>query len=129
MTTKEKFMTLVSPANEETMQEMHFWQANKTWLRKSKRIAVKVLLALKEQGMSQKELAEKMEVSPQYVSKLLKGNENLTLETLTKLEDILNLQLLVGTTNRKIDDVLLFTALSAPRYRNPESSSGKYNHI
>ncbi|MDR0834939.1 MAG: helix-turn-helix transcriptional regulator [Candidatus Symbiothrix sp.] len=104
MTTKEKFMTLVSPANEETMREMHFRQENKTWLRKSKRIALKVLLALREQGINQKELAEKMQVSPQYISKLLKGNENLTLETLTKLEDILNLKLLADTTNRKTTD-------------------------
>ena len=34
-----------------------------------------------------------MECSPQYVSKLLKGSENLTLDTISKLEECLDLDL------------------------------------
>ena len=48
---------------------------------------------LEELKMSQKELAEKMKCSPQYVSKLLKGSENLTLDTISKLEECLDLNL------------------------------------
>jgi transcriptional regulator with XRE-family HTH domain len=33
-------------------------------------------------------------VSPQYVSKILKGSENMTLETIAKLEDALGVNLI-----------------------------------
>jgi transcriptional regulator with XRE-family HTH domain len=44
--------------------------------------------------MSQKELAERIGVSPQQVSKIVKGNENLTLETISKLEAALGVPLI-----------------------------------
>lgn len=66
---------------------------NRRWLRYSGYIALKVKNRLEELNMSQKELAEKMNCSPQYVSKLLKGSENLTLDTISKLEECLDLDL------------------------------------
>lgn len=63
------------------------------WLKKSAMIAVKVLSRLHELGMSQKQLAEVLRVSPQYVSKIVKGQQNLTLETISKLERILGMEL------------------------------------
>lgn len=66
---------------------------NRRWLRYSGFIALTVMHRLEELKMSQKELAEKMKCSPQYVSKLLKGSENLTLDTLSKLEECLDLDL------------------------------------
>ena len=46
---------------------------------------------MKELGLTQTQLAAQMGCSQQYVSKLLKGSENLTLETIAKLEEILDL--------------------------------------
>lgn len=66
---------------------------NRRWLRYSGYIAMTVMNRLEDLHMSQKELAEKMNCSPQYVSKLLKGSENLTLDTISKLEECLNLDL------------------------------------
>ena len=63
------------------------------WIRYSRFIAVAVLDKMEEMGLSQKELSERMGCSPQYVNKLVKGSENLTLETIAKLEDILDLDL------------------------------------
>jgi ribosome-binding protein aMBF1 (putative translation factor) len=68
--------------------------SNRSWLRTSQRIAVHVLVALEIKQMSQKSLAELMEVSPQYISKLLKGSENLSLETISKLEAALDTRLI-----------------------------------
>ena len=51
-------------------------------------------MALEEQALSQRQLAECMGCSPQYVSRLLKGEENLSLETICKLENALNLSIL-----------------------------------
>jgi transcriptional regulator with XRE-family HTH domain len=52
------------------------------------------LKRLDEINMTQKELAFLLKVSPQQVSKWVKGNENLTLETISKLEVALNIDLL-----------------------------------
>ncbi len=101
MTRKEKFLTLVSPANDETLQAIQFRRENSLWLRESGRIAVKVLLALKKQGLSQKDLSNQMSVSPQYINKLVKGRENLTLETIVKLQDILQIEILVSSVKKE----------------------------
>ena len=76
------------------------WRENAQWRRKNRRwlrysgfIALTVMNRLDQIGLSQKELAERMHCSPQYISKLLKGSENLTLETISKLEESLDLDL------------------------------------
>ena len=51
-------------------------------------------MSLENLNMSQKQLAELVGCSPQYVSRLLKGEENLTLETLCKLERALNVPIM-----------------------------------
>ena len=50
-------------------------------LRESQNIAIKVLRKLDELAWSQKELAREMGVSPQQISKIVSGKENLTIET------------------------------------------------
>ena len=68
--------------------------ANKSWLRYSQQIAMMMLDRMEELHMSQKQLSEMMGCSQQYVSKVLKGQENLSLETLSKIERCLNLQII-----------------------------------
>jgi len=95
-TNKEKFLNLVSEEDTQTM-EMNKWRiSNRKWLRASQDIAFMVLEKLDELGWTQKKLAEKMEVSPQQVNKIVKGSENLTLETIVKLQNVLNLPLLAS---------------------------------
>lgn len=67
---------------------------NHKWLRYSGFIALAVIRRLKELNLTKKELAEKMNCTPQYISKLVKGSENLTLETISKLEESLELDLI-----------------------------------
>ena len=45
-------------------------------------------------GLTQKALAERMNCTQQYVSKILKGKENMSLDTLSKLEDALGINLI-----------------------------------
>lgn len=90
-TNREKFNKLVTSINTEIFKEVDNRISNRDWLRRSNRIAAKVLVTLKEQKMTQKDLAVKMNVTPQYINKLVKGGENLTIETITKLEKILNI--------------------------------------
>ncbi len=67
---------------------------NKAWLRHSQHIAMMMLDKMDELGMTQKQLSELMGCSQQYVSKVLKGQENLSLETLAKIEHCLQISIL-----------------------------------
>jgi len=69
-------------------------QENHEWLSLSFAIGVSVLRALRERKMTQKDLAEDLKCSPQYVNKIVKGSENLTLETICKLEKALSIKLI-----------------------------------
>jgi len=71
----------------------NYRQANSAWLHKSALIALRILRVLREKGISQKDLATMLDVSPQYVSRTLKGRENLSLETICRIEDVLEIAL------------------------------------
>ncbi|MBP5573352.1 MAG: helix-turn-helix transcriptional regulator [Bacteroidales bacterium] len=68
---------------------------NKAWLWHSKHIAVKLLMYMKQEQLTQSAMAERLGCTQQFVSKILKGTENLSLETLTKLEQAMGIQLIV----------------------------------
>ena len=77
------------------LQNAKFRIENKKWLSYSSNIALRVLAALEEsEEMTQKSLAEKVGVSPQYINKVLKGQENLSLQTIAKLSEALNMELI-----------------------------------
>ena len=83
------------PSTPSRWRENAEWRiANKSWLRYSQQIAMMMLDRMEELHMSQKQLAELMGCSQQHVSKVLKGQENLSLETLSKIERCLNLQII-----------------------------------
>jgi transcriptional regulator with XRE-family HTH domain len=100
-TNREKFNKIATSTNTELLEEIAYRNANREWLRRSNRIAAKVLMALKEQKMTQKDLAEKMSVTPQYINKIVKGGENLTIETITKLENILGIAIFADSIRDK----------------------------
>ena len=77
------------------LQNAKFRIENKKWLSYSSNIALRVLAALEEsEQMTQKALAETIGVSPQYINKVLKGQENLSLQTIAKLSEALNIELI-----------------------------------
>lgn len=67
-------------------EEAEWRQANKAWLRHSQHIAVMVLAFMKNENLTQTAMAERLNCTQQYVSKILHGTENMSLETITKLE-------------------------------------------
>lgn len=95
METIEKLNALKSSTPSEWREKAQWRRENREWLKKSREIALAVLNAITNNpAMTQKELARQMGVSPQYVSKILKGEENLSLQTITKLESILGMELI-----------------------------------
>lgn len=88
------FEKLVSQEKSGWLEKAKWRQENQAWLEKSALIALKILRAISDQGSSQRKLADKMEVSAQYINKIVKGSENLSLETISKLEMALGIQLI-----------------------------------
>lgn len=93
-TNRDRFDEITDIVESDTLQKIKERNNNRYWLRESRRISAKVLVGLKEKNMTQKDLAEKMEVTPQYINKIVKGGENLTLRTIVKLQDILDIEIL-----------------------------------
>lgn len=96
----DNFLNLVSDESSGWLAKAQWREDNKQWLDRSAKIAIKILSILrnnrKENRLpnSQKDLAEMMGVSPQQVNKMVKGTENLTLETISKIEKALGVQLM-----------------------------------
>ena len=94
MTLKEKLDKITSPNKSNWVQEAMEKQANIGARTNARKVAIRVLVILDERGMSQAELAEKMGVSRQQVTKIVKGQENFTFETIDKLEKALGVTLI-----------------------------------
>ena len=62
-TNREKFNKIATSTDTKLLEEIAYRNANRDWLRRSNRIAAKILMALKEQKMTQKDLAEEMNVT------------------------------------------------------------------
>jgi transcriptional regulator with XRE-family HTH domain len=103
MTNKEKFLALVSDEKTDAVKRNTERIKNRAMLRESQQIAIKVLMKLDDKGWSQKDLAREMGVSPQQISKIVSGKENLTIETQIKLQNILNIPVLASFYENKPD--------------------------
>lgn len=92
--TSEYLESHQSETSSKWREEAEWRRENKTWLIYSKRIAVMLLSYMKREHLTQSAMAERMVCTQQYVSKILKGTENLSLETLTKLEQAMGERLI-----------------------------------
>ncbi len=95
---KQKTLEFLTNNQSETQsmwrEEAQWRRDNWSWLRHSQKIAVRVLLRMKQLGLTQTALAERMNCTQQYISKILKGKENMSLDTLSKLESALGITLI-----------------------------------
>ena len=97
-TLKQKLNKIVSNEKSNWEEKAEWRKTNKNWLLKSAAISLKVSNTLKEKNMTQAELAQKLGSSAQHVSKIIKGQENLTLETISKIEMCLAIELITVPT-------------------------------
>lgn len=70
------------------------WKTKTQWIKNSQKVALELLEILDQRGLSQKMFAEKLQVSPQQVSKWLSGKENFTFETIGNFEHTLQVKLI-----------------------------------
>lgn len=80
--------------NSNWFEKSDFRIDNKVWIKYSQKIAFKILIALREQNLSKNDIADKLGVSLHEVNNYVKGNENFTLQTISKLENALNINLI-----------------------------------
>ena len=64
------------------------------WLQYSRKIAIKVALAMQSQNISSQDLAQRIKRPVSYVSKLLNGEINFSLDEICELENALNIAIL-----------------------------------
>ncbi len=100
-TKKDNFLDIVSNEVVDILDKNSERIRNREMLRESQSIAIKVITKLDELRWSQKDLAKKMDVSPQQISKIVSGKENLTIETQIKLQNILNIPILASYYENK----------------------------
>lgn len=86
-----------SPTPSRWREDAQWRRDNEYWLKYSRYITLQVLRAMDEQSVTQTELARRMGCTQQYVSNLLKGSSNMTLETIARLELTLDIDLVRST--------------------------------
>lgn len=73
------------------VEEATWRKENASWLRWSRQLAVILIGYMQDNGLKRADLALKLNVSPQYVSKLLSGTENLSFKSIANIEDKLGI--------------------------------------
>jgi len=110
---KEKIRKHVSEEPSSWIEQADKYEVDKDWLDKSALIALKILRTIRSQSITQKELAESIGVTPQYINKVVKGRENLTLETICKIERSLGISL-ISVPAYEISQVIVDSFLPTP---------------
>ena len=95
MNTIEERLRRHAPTTPSRWREKAEWRKeNKSWLRYSQLIAIRMLEQMDAENLTQKDLARRMGCDQTLVAKILKGQENLSIETICRIEDALSLELL-----------------------------------
>ncbi|HVU94844.1 MAG TPA: helix-turn-helix transcriptional regulator [Puia sp.] len=95
MSKQRSRMQELAKGNESGWHEDAIFRRTNKWLSYSSEIALRILAAIEDKkDFSQSRLAELLNVSPQQVSKIVKGKENLTLETIYNISKALDVSLI-----------------------------------
>jgi len=113
MSKATEFLNNNQSATPSKWREAAEWRRkNEKWLKYARVITMKTMQAMDKQSVTQSILAKRMGCSQQYVSNLLKGSSNMTLETISRIETALNIDLIGSALSSLVDG-----------YNSAESSS------
>jgi predicted XRE-type DNA-binding protein len=76
------------------IEEARDRRANSEEIRLRQKIALNILRTIRQLNISQKRLAEMLQVSPQQVNKWVKGTENFAIGTIFKIQTVLDIKLI-----------------------------------
>ncbi len=95
MSKATEFLNNNQSATPSKWREAAEWRRkNEKWLKYARVITMKTMQAMDKQSVTQSILAKRMGCSQQYVSNLLKGSSNMTLETIARIETALDIDLI-----------------------------------
>ncbi len=104
MSKATEFLNNNQSATPSKWREAAEWRRkNEKWLKYARVITMKTMQAMDKQSVTQSLLAERMGCSQQYVSNLLKGSSNMTLETISRIETALNIDLIESALGGLVD--------------------------
>lgn len=72
-------------------------QENEVWLKWSRKIAMKIVDYMQENELSRSDIAAKLGVSPQYVSRILSGKTNFSFKSIAEIERKLGISCMEAT--------------------------------
>lgn len=125
----KKLQAVAKPESAKEVQEAKYREINSVWLEKSALIALTLERILRVKGISKKELAKMIDVTPAQISKILSGKENLGLKTICKIEEALHLQIVdvqqdLRPYSMQIGTVPVIQVTTLPYIKASESVSG-----
>lgn len=104
MSKATEFLNNNQSATPSKWREAAEWRRkNEKWLKYARVITMKTMQAMDKQSVTQSLLAERMGCSQQYVSNLLKGSSNMTLETIARIETALNIDIIGSALGGLVD--------------------------
>lgn len=104
MSKATEFLNNNQSATPSKWREAAEWRRkNEKWLKYSRVITMKTMQAMDKQSVTQSILAKRMGCSQQHVSNLLKGSSNMTLETISRIETALNIDLIGSALGGLVD--------------------------
>lgn len=75
-------------------EEARWRQENEIWLRMSRSVALTIVDYMQEKNLSRTEMAKTLQVSPQYLSRILSGTENFSIKSVARIEATLGVSCL-----------------------------------
>lgn len=60
---------------------------NESWLKRSRNVALAIVDYMQDNGLSRNDVAVRLAVSPQYVSKILSGTVNFSFKSIAEIEE------------------------------------------
>lgn len=124
-----KLDALVSKTPSKWIEESNKRFEDKEGLRYSQQVAVLILRALREQKLTQIDLAKLLNVSPQTVNKWLKGSENIGLFTIGRIDKVLGIKILhVSEKNNLVatSSTSIFKITSNNTHYQTKKTEGKF---
>lgn len=104
MSKATEFLNNNQSATPSKWREAAEWRRkNEKWLKYARVITMKTMQAMDKQSVTQSLLAERMGCRQQYVSNLLKGSSNMTLETIARIETALNIDIIGSALGGLVD--------------------------
>lgn len=68
------------------VEDAKWRQENEVWLKWSRKVALSIVDYMQANGFSRSDIAAKLGVSPQYVSRILSGNINFSFKSIAEIE-------------------------------------------